>query len=78
MKRFVIMLDSLVDLVSESWPVTLQDDNVEVLRAAQVFDGNPILFSPRAQFRLRLVESKSLTHALRPFEDHKGAIYEHL
>jgi len=78
MKRYVIMLDVLMDLIGDGWPITFEDDDLEVVRQQQRFDGNPRMFRPRSDYSLRIIESISLTHVLRPFEDHKGAIYERL
>ena len=78
MKRYVIMLDSLIDLVEDVWPVTHESDNLATLRARKTFSGNYTPYGPREDYSLRIIESKSLTHALRPGEDYKGAIYEKL
>ena len=78
MKKFVILLDEFLEPMPDDWPVSLESDDLEVLRRARCFDGNPNPIGPRASFPLRKLETKTMTHCLRPFENHPGAIYERL
>jgi hypothetical protein len=70
---FVIMLDNLLEVLPNHWPISEEAATLEEARLKRQHRGNPIVI-PRDQLRMRVLENKSLIDAETGRVDH-GAIY---
>jgi hypothetical protein len=71
---FVIMLDHLLEVFPQHWPVSGRNSDIEVLRKQRQYSGDPEVI-PRSQVQMVLLENKSLVNAQTGKPKHE-AIYE--
>ena len=73
-EMFVIMLDDLLEVYPQHWPISGQNSDIEALRTQQQYSSTPEVI-PRSHAQMILRENKSLINVQTGKLDH-GAIYE--
>src|SRR5262249_32142861 len=71
---YVIMLDDLLEVYLEHWPISFRDSDIREVRKQTQYRGDPVLI-PRSHVRMIRREDKPLTNA-QTGQEHMGAIYE--
>ena len=71
---FVIMLYAHMEVHTAYWPISAENDDIDVLREIRQHDGRPKLV-PRGEAQMELREDKELTNSQTGRLD-SGAIYQ--